>query len=346
MNQKLRSGSSRLLGIGGFALLVLTAACSGKLDNQFGPAPSASGGVAGWVLNGEAGDGASHGGSSAGRRNDRPAPGIGGGASGDGSGSSGRGGSPTAGSSSTAGASGSGAAGAPGGGGGAVFGSAGTGGLPTGDPRGGEGGAGADVPPRKVHAFVISEYVEGSSNNKAIELYASEASTLDGCELHFYFNGGVEPSVLALEGSVAEGGAYAVCTQELAVQVSPRCARVASLRFNGNDAVSLVCDGVVLDSFGKVGDDPGKGWGTDDTTTVDRTLRRRCDAMAEPTLNDDFDPALAWEVFPADSFDDLGARVCAPDEGQAGAPGHAGEAGSGGEAGLGDVSGAGNAPVE
>jgi hypothetical protein len=327
MNQASRPGSSRFRSqLGSAWLLALTAAC-GKLDHgPLGPAPSASGGVAGWVLNGEAGETSSSGGSSAGRRNP-PAPSTGAGNSGAGtSGAGGATGGDAGSSSSTTGGAGSGA---PAGG---ASGNSGSGGWLTGDPHGGEGGSGAAVPPPKVHAFRFSEYVEGSSNNKAIELHASEASTLDGCELAFYFNGGFEPAVLTLSGSVAAGQAYAVCTEELAVQVTPRCARIASLRFNGNDVVSLACDGIILDTIGKVGDDPGKGWGSGDTMTVDHTLRRRCDAEPEPTLNDDFDPALGWESFPIDSFEDLGRHVCPSDEGEGGAPGHGGHPGYAGEA--------------
>jgi hypothetical protein len=329
MNHAPRPGCSRFRRqLGSASLLVLAAAC-GKLDHgPLGPTPSTSGGVAGWVVNGEAGEASSSGGSSAGRGNERPPPSTAAGASGVGGATSGNAGSGSSPSSTGGTGSGAGKGGAPAGGGSA---NSGSGGSSMGDPRGGEGGAGAEVPP-KVHAFRFSEYVEGSSNNKAIELHASEASTLEGCQLDFYFNGGFDPAVVTLEGHVAAGEAYVVCTEELAVQITPRCARVASLRFNGNDAVSLVCDGVILDTIGQVGNDPGKGWGSGDTMTVDHTLRRRCDAAPEPTLNDEFDPALGWESFPVDSFEDLGRHVCLPDEGEGGAPGQDGHAGFAGEA--------------
>ena len=303
------------------ASILVVAACDSEFDrNQFGPAPSSAGGMAGWVVNGEAGESASPGGSG-GRRTGT------GGSVGSNGGNPGTGGSvdaeagatsrPTfsAGSSGVSGASALGQGGA-----------AGTAGFPAGDPRGGEGGAAAE-PPAKVHAFLLSEYVEGSSNNKAVEIYATEASTLEGCELRFYFNGGTEPSSLMLEGSVEVAQAYAVCTQELAAQIAPRCARIASLRFNGNDALSLVCDGVVIDTFGQIGSDPGKAWGSGESATADHTLRRKCDADADAIPHDVFEPTLAWEAFPVDHFDDLGRRECQPDSGRAGAAGHAGHAG-------------------
>lgn len=308
---------------------LVLAACGGEFDrNQFGPAPSAAGGVAGWVVNGEGGETASLGGS-AGRRvgsggsSAEPragSAGTGGHVEGAGGADSGSAGTATGGSQSASGGSG-----LKNGGGSHA------GGLPGKDPQAGEGGSAGETEAPRLHAFLLSEYVEGSSNNKAIEIYAAEASTLDGCELRFFFNGGVEPASLVLEGPVGAGQAYALCTEELAVQIPPRCARVASLRFNGNDAVSLACDGVVLDSFGQVGSDPGKAWGAAGATSVDHTLRRKCDAAADPVADDAFEPALAWDALPADSFEDLGRRECEPDSGAAGAPGHAGDAGAAGE---------------
>ncbi len=330
-----RSGSLRLCRIGSASLLVL-AACSGNLDqNPFGSAPPASGGVAGWVLNGESGEGPSSGGSSAGRKFDgRPAPDGVAGMTGTGGALGGSGGTDSG--LSSGGTAGGGTAGTAGLGGA----TSGAGSAPAGDPRGGEGGSETAVAPPR-HAFIFSEYVEGSSNYKALELYAAEASTLDGCALHFYFNGGVQPAALALEGAVAAGQAYTLCTEALSALLTPGCSRVASLRFNGNDAVSLVCDGVVLDTIGKLGDDPGKGWGSGDTSTVDHSLRRRCDAPPDPTLTDDFEPSLGWHGFPVDSFEDLGRRVCIADEGQAGAPGQGGEGGAASEGGAAGEGGAG-----
>jgi len=309
------------------SVALLLAACSAEFDrDQFGPAPSAAGGVAGWVLNGEGGETAMLGGSAG-----RPA-GVAGSSAAPRAGSPGIGGRVDGVAGTESGPVASGGSSGSGGSGGLVSGDAGGAGAPrTGDPHAGEGGSDGDVPPPKVHAFLLSEYVEGSSNNKAVEIYANEASTLDGCELRFFFNGGVDPASVALEGSLAAGQAYAVCTQELAVQIPPRCTRVASLRFNGNDAVSLACDGVVIDSFGQVGNDPGKAWGSGEATSVDHTLRRKCGAVADAIADDAFDLSLAWDAFPADDFGDLGRRVCEPDSGQAGAPGQGGDAGDAGE---------------
>src|ERR671916_415889 len=58
----------------------------------------------------------------------------------------------------------------------------------------------------------ISEYVEGSSNNKAIELFNGTGSPVDltagGYQLQLYFNGSTTPTNVALSGTVAAGDAF------------------------------------------------------------------------------------------------------------------------------------------
>src|SRR5687767_13467382 len=53
----------------------------------------------------------------------------------------------------------------------------------------------------------ISEYVEGSSNNKAIELFNGTGSAIDltagGYQLQLHFNGSTTPTNLPLTGTVA-----------------------------------------------------------------------------------------------------------------------------------------------
>jgi predicted extracellular nuclease len=62
--------------------------------------------------------------------------------------------------------------------------------------------------------------------------------------------------------------------------------------FNGNDALVLLKNGVVVDSIGEVGHDPDAEWGSGDTSTADNTLRRKADVVAGDTdPSDTFDPA-------------------------------------------------------
>jgi predicted extracellular nuclease len=80
--------------------------------------------------------------------------------------------------------------------------------------------------------------------------------------------------------------------------------------FNGNDAVLLRKAGVVIDSIGVLGTDPGTEWGTGLTSTFDNTIRRKSTVNAgDPNPGDAFDPATEWDGFATDTFDGLGTHT-------------------------------------
>ena len=189
---------------------------------------------------------------------------------------------------------------------------AGSGGTAEHGTAGSSPSAGAGGSPRSVPTLYFSEYVEGSSSNKALEICAAQRSLLDGCKVETYFNGSGEASVVAsLSGSLEAGQVLTLCTSTLKDQLGAVCDQVGRITFNGNDAVALTCDGKVLDVIGQIGVDPGSAWGTDSTTTLDHTLRRKCSVTAgEPSGLNAFDPSVEWESFPSDTFSGLGSRGC------------------------------------
>ncbi|WP_353808014.1 ExeM/NucH family extracellular endonuclease [Agromyces sp. SYSU T00194] len=152
--------------------------------------------------------------------------------------------------------------------------------------------------------LIISEYVEGSSNNKAVELYNPTSGTIDLTEytLEVYSNGNTTRSVNAtLEGSLAAGDAY-VFADDGAVLPEPADQITSSGLWNGNDAIVLKHSGTVVDSIGQVGDD--SSWGTD------VTLRRMASVCIGDTIVDDaFDPATEWVGFAQNTFDGLGSHT-------------------------------------
>lgn len=218
----------------------------------------------------------------------------------------GRGGSAAsaAGRAGSAGKAGSaGRAGSAGGGGG---GSGGSGGDETGMSAGGTAGH-AGTPP----SVLFSEYVEGSSRYKALELRALTPAVLDGCRIATYSNGGTSPKSLTLSGTLGAGATLVVCTPDLAALLGPVCTLSASLSFNGNDALALECGEATLDVIGQVGVDPGEAWTSGDVATANQTLRRRCAVTRGDTERDDaFDPALEWVALPTDDFSGLGSPDC------------------------------------
>src|SRR5262245_57079452 len=69
----------------------------------------------------------------------------------------------------------------------------------SGGPGGQGGGVSQPLPEPLGRAFIISEYVEGSATYKALEITALEDSSLDGCRIALYFNGGTTASGSDLE---------------------------------------------------------------------------------------------------------------------------------------------------
>lgn len=179
-------------------------------------------------------------------------------------------------------------------------------------PRPAEGDAGAGGEPASVEPLarlLFSEYVEGSGSFKALELFALEGGSLEGCSLETYSNGKMSPTRLALHGALESGAVQVLCSSALATAQPATCSRSTSLTFNGDDALALVCAGVVADVIGELGVDPGDSWGAG--ATLDHTLQRRCSVTvgrsdgATPFVID-----AEWLAFDVDTFSDLGQRSC------------------------------------
>ncbi|MGK0361958.1 MAG: hypothetical protein ACI9U2_004278 [Bradymonadia bacterium] len=178
------------------------------------------------------------------------------------------------------------------------------------------------VPPAGGDArLFFSEYVEGSGNNKAVEIYnAGAAANLDGCAVDRCSNGGEDAVRIALVAApVPAGGTFVLCS---AAAASPACAqRSGNLTFNGDDALVLTCDGVILDVFGRIGEDPGDAWGRGEFTTNNHTLRRKCRIdQGDANGRDAFDPSIEWDSFRIDTFNGLGERGCPLSAPRSGAP--------------------------
>ena len=162
--------------------------------------------------------------------------------------------------------------------------------------------------------LLISEVVEGSSNNKAIEIanVTEGPLSLDGVSVQMVFNGSVAAGLtIPLTGTVAAGDVYVVAHSSASAPILGQADVTNGAGwFNGDDALVLRRADVVLDAFGQTGFDPGTEWGTGLASTADNTLRRNagvCAGDAIPT--DAFDPALQWTGFATDTFDGLGSHA-------------------------------------
>ncbi len=168
--------------------------------------------------------------------------------------------------------------------------------------------------------LIISEYIEGSSNNKAIEFYNGTAAPIDlaagGYTLRMYFNGNTAAgTTVNLVGTVAAGGSYVLAQANASTTMLAKADQTNfGAWYNGDDALVLSRGATIIDSIGQVGFDPGSEWGSGVASTQDNTLRRKASFAAGDTDPfDAFDPALEWEGFATDDTSDLGLYAGAGD---------------------------------
>lgn len=144
----------------------------------------------------------------------------------------------------------------------------------------------------------ISEYAEGSSNNKYLEIYNGTGVTVDlsNYELWRISNGGNWPEgTVALSGNLANGDVLVVANSSadnaiLSLSNATTAYSTATF-FNGDDAVGLAKKNasgtfVLIDAIGEDGADPGTGWSVAGTTdaTAEHTLIRKS-TVCSPTTN-------------------------------------------------------------
>ncbi len=158
---------------------------------------------------------------------------------------------------------------------------------------------------------LISEYIEGSSNNKAIELVNLGDTSVDLSTyvLETYANGKTTPNspAVSLSGTLAPKATYVIADPNAVAAIKDKAQLVKGMGFNGDDALVLKNGSVIVDSFGKVGELPNKAWGTAPTVTLDQTLRRKNSVTQGDSIIDDaFDPATEFTATTKDDFSDLG----------------------------------------
>lgn len=161
----------------------------------------------------------------------------------------------------------------------------------------------------------ISEYIEGTSNNKALEIFNASPSAvnLSNYQIRMYSNGSVNPSVtitLTSAQSLAPGDVHVVVHAQASGSLLALGDQFNNQGwYNGNDAIALVFipTNTVLDVIGQIGFDPGSEWGSGLTSTADNTLRRKPTVtQGDPIGNNAFVPSVEWDGFPTNDQANLG----------------------------------------
>ncbi|MDX9751517.1 MAG: lamin tail domain-containing protein, partial [Flavobacteriales bacterium] len=164
----------------------------------------------------------------------------------------------------------------------------------------------------------ISEYIEGSGNNKYIEVFNGTGTTVDlsDYEVLVFFNGSpTAGNTIPLIGTLADGDVHVLAHNSADITGAPVDQTAGNLlNFNGDDAVALwkISTASYVDIFGTIGEDPGSAWTGGGLSTVNRTLVRKSDVTGGVTTNPGSGfPTLVteWDGFPEDNIDDLGSHT-------------------------------------
>lgn len=163
----------------------------------------------------------------------------------------------------------------------------------------------------------FSEYIEGSSNNKGIEIYNPSGDTADlsNYEIFEVFNGGPGFNTFVPSGLLAPGETYVIITDAsnndsvLIARSDTVLGFPSVVHFNGDDGLALIntATGDTIDKIGELFIDPGSNWPVDTGSTANHTLVRKSDVMAGTT--DWAVGATQWLVFPQNTFDSLGMHT-------------------------------------
>jgi len=151
----------------------------------------------------------------------------------------------------------------------------------------------------------ISQYIEGSFGyNKYIEIYNGTDATVDLSEytLELYSNGKTTiQASMTLSGTLAPGEVIVISHGDATIYTAD-VTDSSVLNFNGNDAIVLKHNNVVVDSIGQIGNDI--------EYAKDVVLIRKSSVTGGDTNpNDEYDPSIEWDEDAMDSPADLGTHT-------------------------------------
>jgi endonuclease I len=156
----------------------------------------------------------------------------------------------------------------------------------------------------------FSEYIEGSGNNKALEIANNTGSSINMSiySIKKQTNGaGSWSTGLTLSGTLATGSKYVLVNSSISSSCfSTSAANISTtateLMFNGNDAVGLFKNGVLIDIIGTFN-------GGTANFAADVTLRRKSTVTSPSTT---FNLSSQWDSYAVDTCNNLTSKMALP----------------------------------
>lgn len=160
-----------------------------------------------------------------------------------------------------------------------------------GEPTGG-GGTGSGV--------LVSEYIEGSGYNKAIEIYNGTGSSIDLSTYSIELSN--TSTEISLNGTLPAGNVFVVANPNASTSIlNETDLQDSGVAFNGDDQITLKESGTIIDVVGTAGYTFGQ-----DTTLV------RKDTVSKGVTTYD---SGEWETHPSDTFSYLGTHTATMNNG-------------------------------
>lgn len=155
--------------------------------------------------------------------------------------------------------------------------------------------------------LLFSEYIEGSGNNKALEIANNTGASvnLSAYTIKKQTNGaGSWSTGLALSGTLATGSKFVIVNSSMSSSCfSTSAANISTtateLTFNGNDAVGLFKNGVLIDIIGTFN-------GGTANFAIDVTLRRKSTVTSPSTT---FNLSAQWDSYSQDTCNNLASKM-------------------------------------
>jgi endonuclease I len=153
----------------------------------------------------------------------------------------------------------------------------------------------------------FTEYLEGSSNNKALEITnkTTRSISLSSYTIKKQSNGsGSWSSGIFLSGTLTSGSKFVIVNSSISSSCYPLISANLStsapeMTFNGNDAIGLFKNGTLIDIIGTFN-------GGSVNFAMDETLRRKTTVTAPSTT---FKKATQWDSFTTDTCTGIGNRL-------------------------------------